>query len=75
MQKIPKKYALFVFVLLVAGPLSMVLSAVNTWWATGGTDFVRHWLPAWGRGFAIAWPTALALVSVVRKIMPKIVEH
>lgn len=75
MPKIPKKYALFVFVLLVAGPLSMVLAALNTWWATGGTDFVHHWLRAWGRGFVVAYPTALALVSIVRKIMPKIVEH
>lgn len=65
----------FVFVFLVATPLSCILSFINTWRATGfDDDFLWRWMENWAIGFMMVYPMALILVRIARYIIGKITE-
>jgi hypothetical protein len=72
-MKIKLKYQLFFFVLLVATPLTFTLSFCNTLIATGFTgSFYFIWMKNWGISFLVAYPTALLVASIAKRIVSKI---
>ncbi len=74
-MKIPKKYANFVFILLVAFFMSMLMSFVIVLINIGlKTDFIFLWLRSWGFAFPIAFCVAYLVVPRVRRFVDKITE-
>lgn len=71
-----KKLIPFLFVSLVATPLSFCLSGINTWRMEGfSDDFFVLWMKNWAIGFAIVYPLALIFVALAKKIIAALTQH
>lgn len=63
----------FVFVFLVATPLSFCLSGINTWRITGFENgFFSAWMKNWGIGFLMVYPLAIVFVGIAKKIIARL---
>ncbi|HRE75208.1 MAG TPA: DUF2798 domain-containing protein [Flavobacteriales bacterium] len=73
-MKIKNKALLpFLFVFLVATPLSFCLSGFNTWRIMGFSDgFFTQWMQNWLIGFLMVYPLALVFVAIAKRIILKI---
>ena len=68
-----RKFYSYIFTLLVAGPMSLVMTLAITIRNNGfNASFFPFWMRAFGFGFCIAYPTALIVVPIARKIIEKI---
>lgn len=67
-MKIKAKYQTFIFVFLMALPLTLVLSVCNVLIFRGSTHFFEKWLSTWGISFLIAYPVALIIVPLAKRI-------
>ena len=74
-RKISARYHLFVFVFLVATPLSFILSGINTFLHFDGPDRILIWMQNWLISFIMVYPLALIFVPIARKLIIKIVHH
>jgi len=75
-MKIPQKYANFVFILLVALFMSMLMSFVIVLINTGfRTDLFFLWLRSWGFAFPIAFCVAYLVVPRIRRFVDSITEQ
>ncbi len=71
---IPKRYEQVLFVLILSCLMSSIVSAVSTIRAAGMTDqFLWLWSSAWGASWLVAFPIALLVVPVARRLVQRLV--
>ncbi len=75
-MKIPKKYANFVFVLLAAFFMSMLMSFIVVLINEGFTaNLIFLWLKSWAFVFPIAFFVAYLVVPKIRKFVDSMTEY
>ena len=75
MTKLPAKWNWLAMPLVLSIFMSAVVSLVATLKVMGfDADVLGSWLQAWGLSWAVAFPTLLLILPVVRKIVSTFVE-
>ncbi|WP_448204806.1 DUF2798 domain-containing protein [Azospirillum sp. sgz302134] len=75
LKKLPARAQAFLFPLLLTLLMSGVVSTIATLKAFGLTDgILLRILNAWVLSYAIAFPTALLVIPVVRRVIAAVVE-
>ena len=75
MKKLPASYAKFVMPLLLSVLMTFIVSFISTLRGVGwAPDFARIWLGSWGLSWAVAFPTMLLVLPVVRRATAALVE-
>lgn len=70
MAKIPAKYTWLVMPAILALLMTFVVSGISTLRAIGlAPDFLAKWMGSWGISYAVAYPTLLVVMPVVRRIV------
>ena len=70
---IPKRFAPYVFALLLAGVMTFVVSGVVTLINVGlPRDFAARWLGAWLTTWMIAYPVLLVVRPAVQRLVERI---
>lgn len=73
--KLPARYASVVMPLLLSIFMTCIVSMISTFRSLGADPhFVRIWLGAWLISWAIAFPTLLLALPIVRKTTAAIVR-
>jgi Protein of unknown function (DUF2798) len=73
--KLPARYAAVVLPLVLSVLMTLVVSAISTLRSLGPTPaFVATWPAAWAISWLVAFPTLLAVLPLVRKIVALAVE-
>lgn len=73
--KLAKKWGQPLTAFLVSGLMTLVVSGVSTIFSLGFVSgLVGIWMGAWGLSWAIAFPTLLAVLPVVRKFVAQLTE-
>jgi hypothetical protein len=73
--KLPARYAPIVMPLVLSVLMTFVVSAISTLRSLGPTPaFVATWPAAWAISWLVAFPTRLALLPLVRRIVAFAVE-
>lgn len=72
----PKRFAPLLFGLLLSGMMSLLVSGISTWRATGlvpgfGTQWIGAWLIAW----PVAFPAVLVAAPVARRLVDRLVAE
>ncbi|ATQ41587.1 DUF2798 domain-containing protein [Caulobacter mirabilis] len=74
-RRLPARWAGFVMPLVLSVLMTFVVSAVATLRSRGlGSDFPSIWMSAWGLSWIVAFPTLLAVLPLVRRIVAAAVE-
>jgi hypothetical protein len=72
--KLPARYASVVMPLVLSLLMTFVVSAISTLKSLGATPaFVATWPIAWALSWLVAFPTLLALLPLVRRIVALVV--
>lgn len=72
--KLPARYASVVMPLVLSLLMTFVVSAISTLKSLGPTQaFLTTWPVAWGLSWLVAFPTLLALLPMVRRIVALVV--
>ncbi len=67
---IHKKYASVLFGLILSGLMSLLVSGISTFRATGvSADFVHFWMGAWLSGWLVAFPVLLLIAPLTRRFV------
>ena len=75
MKKIPFRFMWLVMPALMALMMTFVVSGVSTVKAIGlPPDLLAKWMSAWALSYVIAFPTLLAVLPAVKRIVGAIVE-
>jgi hypothetical protein len=73
--KLPARYAAVVMPLALSVLMTFVVSAISTLRSLGPTPaFVATWPAAWAISWLVAFPTLLAVLPLVRRIVALAVE-
>ena len=73
--KLPARYAAIVMPLVLSVLMTFVVSAISTLRSLGPTPaFIATWPGAWAISWLVAFPTLLAVLPLVRKIVALAVE-
>ena len=73
--KLPARYAAIVMPLVLSVLMTFVVSAISTQRSHGPTSaFIATWPAAWATSWLVAFPTLLAVLPLVRKIVAFAVE-
>jgi hypothetical protein len=73
--KLPARYAAIVMPLVLSVLMTFVVSAIATLKSLGPTSaFVTTWPAAWAISWLVAFPTLLAVLPLVRRIVALAVE-
>ena len=73
--KLPARYAAIVMPLVLSVLMTFVVSAISTLKSLGLTPaFVSTWPAAWALSWLVAFPTLLAVLPLVRRIVTFVVE-
>jgi len=73
--KLPVRYAAIVMPLVLSVLMTFVVSAIATLKVLGPTPaFVSSWPTAWALSWLVAFPTLLAVLPLVRRIVALVVE-
>lgn len=73
--KLPPKYALIVMPFFMSGLMSGIICMVNLVRAMGWTTQVlRAWTGTWLLAWAVAFPTVLLVIPLVKRITTKLVR-
>jgi Protein of unknown function (DUF2798) len=76
MGKLPAKYNVVAMPFVLSTMMSFIISGVSTLRALGFIEgFFLKWMNAWGISWLVAFPTVLALLPLVRKIVAMFVEQ
>lgn len=68
--KLPARYAAIVMPLVLSVLMTFVVSAISTLKSLGATEaFLATWPAAWGISWLVAFPTLLAVLPLVRRIV------
>lgn len=74
-RKLPARYHGFAMPLVLSVLMSCIVSSMATLHTTGlAAGFLRRWMGAWGTSWLIGFPTLLAVLPVVRRVVHWIVE-
>ncbi|WP_316177270.1 MULTISPECIES: DUF2798 domain-containing protein [unclassified Bradyrhizobium] len=74
-RKLPTRYAAVVMPLTLSVLMTFVVSAIATLKSLGPTPaFIATWPAAWGISWLVAFPTLLAVLPLVRRIVALVVE-
>jgi hypothetical protein len=72
----PSKYAPMLFGLILSGLMSLLVSGISTFGATGrAPHFVAMWLSAWLTAWLVAWLVAFPVVLVVAPLTRRAVQR
>lgn len=72
---IPKKYEPHLFSLFLSGLMSLLVSGVSIFRATGPvTNFANLWGSAWLTAWFIAFPAVLLVTPLARKTVQLLIE-
>lgn len=75
MKKLPARFQLPLFALLLSGLMSLLVSGVATGQALGlGEAFVGRWLSAWLGSWAVAFPAVMVVAPGVRRLVARCVQ-
>jgi hypothetical protein len=73
--KLPARYAAIIMPLVLSVLMTFVVSAISTLRSLGPTPaFMATWPAAWAISWLVAFPTLLAVLPLVRKIVEFAVE-
>ena len=73
--KLPARYAAIVLPFILSLLMTFVISGVSTLMSLGPTPaFVATWPAAWALSWLVAFPTLVALLPLVRRIVARVVE-
>lgn len=73
--KLPARYAAIVLPLILSLLMTFVISGVSTLMSLGPTRaFVSTWPAAWALSWIVAFPTLVAVLPLVRRIVAIVVE-
>jgi hypothetical protein len=73
--KLPARYAAIVMPLVLSIVMTFVVSGISTLWSLGLTPaFVSNWPAAWALSWVVAFPTLIAVLPLVRRIVALLVE-
>lgn len=74
-RKLPARYANIVMPLALSIIMTFVVSAISTLKSLGPTPaFLATWPSAWALSWLVAFPTLLAVLPLVRRIVNLLVE-
>lgn len=74
--KLPAHYTAVVMPLVLSVLMTFVVSAISTFRSLGPTPaFLATWPSAWAISWLVAFPTLLAVLPLVRKIVALAVEQ
>ncbi|MDZ4365705.1 MAG: DUF2798 domain-containing protein [Afipia sp.] len=72
--KLPARYASIVMPLVLSILMTFVVSGISTLKSLGATEaFLATWPAAWGISWLVAFPTLLAVLPLVRRIVAMVV--
>ena len=75
-RKLPKRYAPYLFGLLLSGMMSFIVAGIATIRALGFIDGVFfNWITAWLGAWAVAFPAVLVVAPLVRRIVAAVVDE
>lgn len=75
MKKLPPKAMHVVMPFILSIFMSAIISFISTLKAMGfAPDLLVNWLKAWGISWAVAFPTLLLVLPIVRRIAAVFVE-
>ena len=70
----PRKFEPLLFVFILSGLMSLVVSGISTWRAAGIADgFMGLWAGAWGTSWVVAFPVALFVAPLARRAAARLV--
>lgn len=73
--KLPARFASLMVPLLLSVFMTCIVSLISTFKGIGADpQFLRLWLGAWLISWAVAFPTLLLVLPVVRKVTAALVE-
>lgn len=73
--RLPARWAAFVMPLILSICMSFIVSGIATLKAIGpAADFFPVWMSGWAISWAVAFPTPLLVLPVVRKLVSLIVR-
>lgn len=71
---LPARFAPVLFGLILSGLMSLVVSGISTFRATGLVDhFLALWVSAWLAAWLVAFPLVLLVAPVTRRILQRLV--
>ncbi len=74
-RKLPARYAAVIMPLVLSVLMTFVVSAISTMKSLGPTSaFIATWPAAWAISWLVAFPTLLAVLPLVRRIVASVVE-
>jgi len=75
-RKLPKRYAPYLFGLLLSGSMSFIVAGIATIRALGFVDGVMfNWITAWLGAWVVAFPAVLVVAPMVRRIVAAVVDE
>lgn len=75
LRKLPPRYAGIIIPLLLSVLMTFVVSGISTLRILGpGMAFLRAWPFNWAMSWAIAFPTLLAVLPMVRRLTSALVQ-
>jgi hypothetical protein len=73
---VPKRFAPYVFAVLLAGCMTLIVSGITTAINVGvPADFVARWMKAWLPTWAIAFPALLVVRPFVQKLTERLISR
>jgi len=73
---IPKKFAPALFALILSGNMSLLISGIATYRATGPIDhFADLWLRSWLMAWGLAFPIVLLVAPLTRRLVGLLVKN
>ena len=73
---IPRKYAPLLFSLILSGQMSLLVSGISTFRATGWVpDFFGLWLGAWLTAWLFAFPAVMIVSPPARLLVSLLTER
>ena len=70
----PRKFEPLLFVFFLSGLMSLLVSGISTWRAAGiGAYFMQLWAGAWGTSWLFAFPVALVVAPLARRLASRLV--
>lgn len=74
-RKLPYRYAAIVMPFVLSIIMTFVVSGVSTWKSLGiSAEALAVWPQAWGLSWLVAFPTLIAVLPVVRRVVSLVVE-
>jgi hypothetical protein len=70
---IPQRFAQTIFLLILTGCMSLLVSGIATWRAVGlPPDFLGTWVDGWLNAWLAAFPAALLVAPLLRRAVASI---